>query len=126
MAHERAASSSLLFAAALAAAGVAWSGPLSSEAHALQCGTSIVVLGDSMAAVRARCGEPAAVEVRHETRLEWIVPPSPGFLGQSRTVTVEIALWTYDFGAGRYVEQLEFRDGQLARMRPVGPSRGSR
>ena len=110
----------------LAIAGLAELGPLATEAQALQCGTSIVVIGDSMAAVRARCGEPTTSQTRYETHVEWIVPPSPGFAGQSRTITVEIVVWTYDFGAGRFVEELEFRNGALARMRPIGPSRHER
>lgn len=112
MAHAnvRTMSAVLVFAATLGAAGLTALGPLAGEAHALQCGTSIVVLGDSMAAVRARCGEPTTSETRHETQTEWIVPPSPGFAGQSRTITIEIVVWTYDFGAGRFIEQLEFRN----------------
>ena len=126
MARTRTISTSLSFAITLTLGAVAGLGPLSSEAQALQCGTSIVVLGDSMAAVRARCGEPTSSETRYETRTEWIVPPSPGFAGQSRTITIEVVVWVYDFGAGRFVEQLEFRDGALVRMRPVGPSRRER
>lgn len=100
-----------------------WLGPGAGEAHALECGQSIVIVGDRMGAVEARCGQPTTATTRVETRVEWIVPPSPGFPGQSRTVTVEIVVWTYDFGPGRYIEELEFRDGVLTRMRSLGPSR---
>jgi len=50
------------------------------------------------------------------------VAPTPGFPGLSRTSTVGWTIWTYDFGSGRFVEELEFRDGILVRMRPIGPS----
>jgi hypothetical protein len=128
MAHAnvRTMSPVLVFAATLGMGALGALGPLAGQAHALQCGTSIVVVGDSMAAVRARCGEPTTTETRYETQTEWIVPPSPGFAGQSRTITVEIIVWTYDFGAGRFIEQLEFRNGALVRMRPLGPSRRGR
>lgn len=112
----------LAWATAVGVATLLWLGPLAGEAHALQCGTSIVIVGDSMSAVRSRCGEPTTAETRHETVVEWIVPPSPGFPGQSRTITIEVTIWTYDFGAGRFIEELEFRDGVLVRMRPLGPS----
>jgi len=114
--------SGLAWMSAMGLAALLWLGPLAGEAHALQCGTSIVVVGDAMAAVRSRCGEPTTAETRYETRLEWIVAPTPGFPGQSRTITIEVTVWTYDFGSGRFVEELEFRDGVLVRMRPIGPS----
>jgi len=112
-----------LAGAVLCAALIGLLGPAAGEAHALQCGQSIVVVGDRMGAVSARCGQPATQSTRHETVTEWIVPPSAGFAGQSRTVTIEVIVWTYDFGPGRYVEELEFRDGVLTRMRSLGPSR---
>ena len=112
-----------LAGAVLGAALLALLGPGAGEAHALQCGQSIVVVGDRMGAVSARCGQPTTQSTRHETVTEWIVPPSAGFAGQSRTVTIEVIVWTYDFGPGRYVEELEFRDGVLTRMRSLGPSR---
>jgi hypothetical protein len=110
----------------LGAALLGMLGPAAGEAHALQCGQSIVVVGDRMGAVSARCGQPATQTTRHETVVEWIVPPSAGFAGQSRTITIEVVVWTYDFGPGRYVEELEFRDGVLTRMRSLGPSRRTR
>ena len=118
--HWNATTNALFLAGAMGIASFLWLGPLAGEAHALQCGTSIVVVGDAMSAVRSRCGEPTTAETRYESRLEWIVPPTPGFPGQSRTITVEVTIWTYDFGSGRFVEELEFRDGVLVRMRPVG------
>lgn len=115
-----------LAGAVLGAALLGMLGPAVGEAHALQCGQSIVVVGDRMGAVSARCGAPSTQTTRHETVVEWIVPPSAGFAGQSRTITIEVVVWTYDFGPGRYVEELEFRDGVLTRMRSLGPSRRTR
>lgn len=97
-------------------------GPLAGEAHALQCGQSLVVVGDSMAQVLERCGEPTTAHVRTETTVVWIEYPRPGFAGRAHESTVLIETWTYDFGPGRFIERLVFRDGVLVRM---GPVRGS-
>ncbi|GAB4112348.1 MAG: hypothetical protein OHK0013_48270 [Sandaracinaceae bacterium] len=96
-------------------------------AHALECGQSIVVRGDRMARVRAVCGEPVSVAVRVETRVApgvsplppGAVPP-PGYVVP--TITVQIEVWTYDFGPGRFVEELTFENGVLVSTRPIGPS----
>ncbi|MBX7196392.1 MAG: DUF2845 domain-containing protein [Sandaracinaceae bacterium] len=108
-------------AAGIGLAAAAWLGPFAGEAHALQCGQSLVLVGDSMELVRDRCGEPTTAHTRLESRIEWVVPPGPGFAGQSRTITIEVVVWTYDFGPGRFIEELEFRNGVLTRSRPIGP-----
>lgn len=101
---------------ALASCGL---GPLAGQAHALECGNHIVVLGDTMSAVTARCGAPTRTRSRVESRTVWVMAPGPGFAGQSHTVTVQVETWTYDFGPGRFLEELEFHDGVLVASRPM-------
>lgn len=92
-------------------------------ASALDCGQNLVVRGDNAFRVRAVCGEPSSIATRTETRvLPGLPVPSaitPTFVVQ--TILVEV--WIYDFGPGRFVEELTFENGVLVALRPIGPSR---
>ncbi len=111
-----------IFAAVLvgALAGLAL-GPLASSAHALECGSRIVVRGDREHQVVAVCGEPQSVMTRTETRTVYGAARTPsGHVGSAYTVTVQIDVWIYDFGPSRFMEELTFENGVLVSLRPIG------
>jgi len=97
-------------------------GPLASSAHALECGSRIVVRGDREHQVVAVCGEPQSVVTRTETRTVYGAAPTPsgGHVGSAYTVTVQIDVWVYDFGPSRFMEELTFENGVLVSLRPIG------
>lgn len=111
------ASSALVCAAlSLAIASVA------SSASALDCGQRLVTIGDQAAEVRARCGEPASISVRTESRTQFAGATGPrgDFSGSSITVTVQVEVWVYDFGPRRFMEELTFENGILRTTRRLG------
>jgi hypothetical protein len=92
-----------------------------SSASALDCNQRLVTVGDRAAEVRARCGEPASISVRTESRTQYAGAVRGGdFGGSSITVTVEIETWVYDFGPRRFMEELTFENGILRSTQRLG------
>jgi len=79
-------------------------------ADAFYCGPKIVSIGDLKYEVRAKCGEPAWKDYRHEEIVE--SPDSPVEI--SRFVDIED--WTYNFGPQKLLRILTFRDNRLERI----------
>lgn len=72
-----------------------------------RCGSRLVALGDSVAKVLSRCGEPSArTESLEAVTVRWT---------PTREVTriVSVETWTYDPGPRQFVRALTFRDGTL-------------
>jgi Protein of unknown function (DUF2845) len=92
------------------------------SAAALRCGTRLVYVGDPEARVRALCGEPAQVASRTETRSTWQSRrgPSGAAGGAAYSVTIQVDVWTYDFGPQRFMQELTFENGVLRAMRDLG------
>jgi hypothetical protein len=108
----------------VAAFAIAWFA-LAPSAMALDCGSRLVVEGDSAAYVLSTCGEPASVTRRTESREAFAVEHRPGgVIGESARVTVEIEVWVYDFGPRRFMHELTFENGILRSARTIG--RGTR
>lgn len=121
---------------ALAFAAAAWLG--ATPAQAFWCEGRLVLVGDSMGAIRDACGEPASATVRVETRsycsccaggvhrgAVYAGGYGGGYGGGViTTTTTTIDVWVYDFGYTRFMEQLEFEGGILRRSIRLG--RGSR
>lgn len=95
---------------------------LGGTAHALRCGTRLVVRGDPSVYVRSICGEPASVTTREVSRTRSVAGRfTPGaVIADSVTVTVLVETWVYDFGPRRFMEELTFEDGTLVTSRPLG------
>ena len=74
-------------------------------AHALECGTSLVIEGDTTAHVLEVCGPPESQQV---------LP----FARRYRGVPTE--LWTYDFGPTRDRIAITIRNGRVVRFDPAG------
>ena len=104
------------FGAALALALLS----ITSGASALDCDQRLVAVGDHALQVRERCGEPASVSARTETRTELAGTRGSAFRGSAFSVTVAIEVWVYDFGPRRFMEELTFENGILRSMRPLG------
>ena len=68
----------------------------------LRCGTALISVGDSMAEVLLKCGEPFTrddVGVKYAGSTERFVE-----------------LWAYAFGYGRFLKLLTFEAGRLVRI----------
>ncbi|UJR79515.1 DUF2845 domain-containing protein [Sandaracinus amylolyticus] len=90
-------------------------------AHALRCGTRLVVTGDPIHYVRSICGDPASITTSTVSRTRTVGSRivAGTVIADSVTVTVAIETWVYDFGPRRFMEELTFEDGTLVRQRPL-------
>jgi hypothetical protein len=72
----------------------------------LRCGTQLAREGDTKAEVRAKCGSPVTSE----------------FVGvkEVRGNFVNVEQWTYQPGAGKFLQVLEFHGGELVSIRNGG------
>jgi hypothetical protein len=70
-----------------------------------RCDPADLRVGDSKLDLLAKCGEPAVKESRLEKR--------PGAGG---AVTVQVDVWTYDFGPQSFVEHATLEDGKVTRV----------
>jgi hypothetical protein len=120
------AASALALAAAVSVAVLG----LPSSASALSCGRRLVSNGDTAAYVQSICGEPTQVSTRTESRTVYGAQRVVGgiVVGDSRTVTVEITVWIYDFGPQRLMQELTFENGVLQNVRTLsyGTPEGAR
>lgn len=77
----------------------------------LTCDDRVISIGDSKADILIKCGEPFYRESRQEELKE-------RFDGSgTRTVTVTIEEWTYNFGPQRFTRIITFRNGVVASIR---------
>lgn len=95
---------------------------LDGTAHALRCGTRLVVRGDPSVYVRSICGDPTSITTREVSRSRTVATRfSRGTaIADTETVTVLVETWIYDFGPRRFMEELTFEDGTLVGSRPLG------
>lgn len=87
-----------------------------SETYALRCGTHLVTKGDHYIEVLKKCGEPA---LRERWLAEHVVRKRIHDLIPTRFVTTEgvvVQLWTYNFGAQKFMRQLRFENGILVKI----------
>jgi hypothetical protein len=103
------------------ALAVAW--PAAAVADGgFRCGTRVVDVGDHMAEVQNKCGEPDFVTQRTERRIvrhtvrvrrgpveEWV----------TEEIEVEVPLdeWTYDFGPNSFLRFVTFENSQIVNIR---------
>jgi hypothetical protein len=87
----------------------------------LKCGTRLVSIGDTTTEVLEKCGEPDQIERREEGQDTWI---SQYFdyeeerFKAPRLVKgpIQVEIWTYDFGATRFIRYLLFENDELIRI----------
>ena len=92
---------------------------LASPALAFRCGTHLIREGDHYLQVLRHCGQPSIEERFLQERM---VSRQIHRLIPSRAYTSEgliIHLWTYNFGAQKFMRQLRFEDGILVRIEKV-------
>jgi hypothetical protein len=79
-----------------------------------ECSEQLVTIGDSKSDVLARCGEPAAKDVRQEELKKKLDS------GQEHSVFITIEEWTYNLGPDRFMRILTFRNGKLTDIKTGG------
>lgn len=80
------------------------------EANELQCSSLSISVGDSIADVVAKCGEPAWKDKRKETSRERLDD------GTVRKVDITVEEWTYNFGPDKFMRILTFRNGKVTNI----------
>jgi len=80
------------------------------EANEFQCSSLSISVGDSIAAVVAKCGEPAWKDKRKETSRERRDD------GAERKVYTTVEEWTYNFGPDKFMRILTFRNGKVTNI----------
>ena len=93
---------------------------LATTAHAasLRCGDNLVGDGDAMAIVSSKCGAPMS----KETRTELVPTPNDPKCKSAeckRGVMRTIDTWIYNFGPGKFMQQLVFVNGVLKEVTPL-------
>jgi hypothetical protein len=75
-------------------------------ADSLRCGTRLVEVGDNKEEVFEKCGRPISTDsyCRDEyIRTKFGIEP----------ICRRVELWTYNFGEGTFLENLEFEEGKV-------------
>jgi hypothetical protein len=86
----------------------------------MRCGDKLVMVGDSMAAVRAYCGRPAAIQ--HSVKVSATTDRVGGRrVSQSRTVgaAVPVETWTYNRGPKKLLVTIRFVDGSVVAIKTL-------
>lgn len=79
------------------------------RADSLRCGTSLIEVGDTKAEVVEKCGRPTAVDKYcHNEYVQ-------GRFGVE-AICRSVDLWTYNFGVGRFLENVEFEEGRVSNI----------
>lgn len=79
------------------------------SADGFRCGKLLVLVGDSTAAVSAKCGAPASADRHLERR------------GDDRSaITVTVDVWVYNFGPKMLMQEATFENGRLVATSVLG------
>jgi hypothetical protein len=70
----------------------------------MRCGNGLIEVGDSMAAVKALCGAPAAVQQG---------------LKAGATTEVPVETWTYNRGPSQLLVNIRFVNGQVVEIKTL-------
>ena len=101
---------------------------LAVSADGFRCGHRLASVGDSMAAVRAVCGEPRAVYdvgtvergVAHIRQLGEPQNPARDTLAATRRQILPVERWEYSLGSGKFLRILNFEGDRLTAIE-LGP-----
>ena len=86
----------------------------------MRCGDKLVMVGDSMAPVRAYCGPPAVVQ--HSVKISATTERVGGReVSQSHTVgaAVPVETWTYNRGPKKLLVTIRFVDGSVVAVKTL-------
>jgi hypothetical protein len=86
----------------------------------MRCGDKLVVVGDSMAAVRAYCGRPAQVQRSVAVSATTTRVRGRG-ISQSHTAgaAVPVETWTYNRGPRKLLMSIRFANGQVVAIKTL-------
>lgn len=88
----------------------------STPAFAFHCGSKLVHEGDTRGQVRAKCGEPAEVEVRSILRRPIISLGGRPFFASTDFIEIPVEFWIYNFGPNKLMRRLRFEGGELVEI----------
>lgn len=92
----------------------------SAFADAMRCGSKLVTIGDSRAAVRNTCGEPNDVETRSIVRRPTYELNGRVIYYGDGYVEVPVEIWTYNFGPYKLIRRVRFVDGRVDEIETLG------
>jgi hypothetical protein len=78
------------------------------------CETGALHVGDAKVDLLARCGEPAAIDVRYEAPRLTVTGVSAA--SALRAGPAEVEVWTYDFGPNAFLRFVVLQDGMVTRV----------
>lgn len=90
------------------------------RADTMRCGNKLILVGDSMAAVRAYCGRPAAIQ--HSLMVNTTTERVGGReVSQSHTAgaAVPVETWTYNRGPRKFLMTVRFVDGSVVSVKTL-------
>ncbi len=110
---------------------------IATDAHAMRCGTRLVLPGQHQAKVLDACGEPVHVQQRllyrsGITRSTWSSARRPGvysgndatrdelLVHQRSVVEVFVEEWTYNFGPRKLMRVVRFENGVVRDVKTLG------
>jgi Protein of unknown function (DUF2845) len=90
------------------------------HAESLRCGNRLVLLGDSRMEVRKKCGEPG--DVVHSTLIRRASNGNRNRAAdrEEEAIVVPVEVWTYNFGAHRFMTRLRFVGGIVEGVQTMG------
>jgi hypothetical protein len=89
---------------------IALAGP--ARGDSISCDRGIVSTGDSKLDLLAKCGEPALMEARLEERSHSQLSQDGRSIA-TRSVTVRVERWTYNFGPQRFLQFVTLETGRV-------------
>ncbi len=75
--------------------------------ESLRCGTQLINVGANKAELLRTCGAPQFVD--HYCKKEYLVGRH-----EVNAICEEVELWTYNFGPGTFLMNVEFKEGRIS------------
>lgn len=89
------------------------------SAYAMKCGHNLVVEGDYIEEVLAKCGEPDSVQTHTEVVSRTLRFPYKT-LDTTEYIEIRVEEWIYNFGPSRFQQYLRFENGELVEVKSLG------
>jgi len=77
----------------------------------MRCGNSVIEVGESIADVRAHCGNPA--DVQHSAVVNATTTRAGGDTHSTVAAEVPVETWTYNRGPNQLMVSIRFVDGKV-------------
>jgi hypothetical protein len=92
--------------------------PLDADAS-LRCGGNLVSIGDAKIDLLARCGSPTLQDSRQEERTTRVFDRARK-RSFERTVSIDVDLWTYNFGPSQFLHFIRLENGRVSAIERGG------